>query len=350
MFDSWPWSPTLFAPAARYHPAWSGGVAVLAPGHIPTVDFYLTPRLQGIAPDSIFRVDSRRFDARANDWPVGTFVVVVRHASGDWLRFLERERHRWCGVAYLMDDDIPGAWRCGDVPLDYGLWTTGRYLLARHGLAQVCDRIWVSTAALQARCAPTPTTVIEPLPWEPGRDAALAGSRRWGYHGTHVHAREMRWLVPVVAEVQRQVPEAEFEIFGGRGVAHWFRGIPRVRVLQPKPWPDYVTHCRDSDLAVGLAPMLPGRFNAVRSHTKVFDIARCGAVGIFSAREPYAPLRAEAGTALLPDEQSAWVAETVRLLQDDALRIAQYQRMAAWIHHRGSGARFEDWVLPHGEK
>jgi len=294
-----------------------------------------------MADGSVLHFDSRRFEAGAMAIPSGAFVVVVRYACRAWLQFLAA-RSDWHGVAYLVDDDIPGAWLCRDVPLDYGIWTSSRYWLARNGLAKVCDRIWVSTAALQARFASIPATVLGPLPFDAAREAAPAGSRRWGYLGTQVHVREMRWLVPVVDAVQRQVPQAEFEVFGDSRVARWFRGIPRVSMLPPRPWPDYVAYCRASRLAVGLAPMLPGRFNAVRSHTKAFDIARCGAVGIFSAREPYAPLLAEAGAALLPDEPSAWVAEAVRLLQDDALRIARFAQMAAWIQDRGRGVGMGD--------
>jgi hypothetical protein len=134
----------MFVPRARYQIPWSDNVLILAPGEIPTVDFYLSTRLTTTTEKLLFRRDSRTTVEGMEDLPHGTFVIIVRHASRAWLRALERLKNRWSGVAYLMDDDIPGAWRCHDVPLDYGLWTTGRYLLAKNGLASICDRVWLS--------------------------------------------------------------------------------------------------------------------------------------------------------------------------------------------------------------
>lgn len=325
--------PSLFQPRAIYHAAWGGHVAVLAPGAIPTVDYYLTPRLQGVAHS---RFDARAFDAAALKLPPGTFVVIVRHAAPEWLQFLKRESARWSGVSYLMDDDIPAAWHCRDVPLDYGLWTSGRYLRIARLLPLVCDRIWVSTPALRARYPGT--RVVPPLPFAASRQPAPGGTRRWGYHGTRIHQRELLWLVPVVRIVQEAVPDAEFEVFGGERVAKLFGGISRVRLRAPVSWPEYLAYCDNSNLAVGLAPLLPGRFNAVRSHTKAFDIARCGAVGVFSEREPYRTALAGSGAILLPDDTQAWAAEIVRLLLDDELRSECYRRMAQWMVEVGRDA------------
>lgn len=303
----------------------AGDVVVLAPGDIPTVDYYLTPRLQGLYHR---RIDARSFDATAASvLQKGAFVVIVRHASRRWLQAVRRVRDRLSGVAYLMDDDIPAAWRCRDIPLDYGLWTSGRYWAVRDRLAQVCDRVWVSTSVLQARHPQA--QLLPPLPYLTSRPPAPAGTRRWGYHGTRIHERELRWLLPVVEVVQKSVPQAEFEVFGGPKVARWFAHVPRVRVLPPLTWPDYVQHALSSNLAVGVAPLLAGKFNAARSYTKAFDILRCGAAGVFSARTPYTALPQDAAV-LLPDETQAWAGAIIRLLRDDDARIERYQRMKAW--------------------
>lgn len=314
----------LFSLQATFSQPWSGEVLILEPGNIPTTDYYLTPRLAGIAHT---RIDARVFDATTGDWPAGAFVVIVRHACRAWLRALMRHRARLSGVAFLMDDDIPAAWRCRDVPLDYGLWTSGRYWAVRDGLARVCDRVWVSSPELRNRYPRA--RFLPSLPYAVDRPAAPVGTRRWGYHGTRIHERELRWLLPVVEAVQKAVPKAEFEVFGGPKVARRFAHLPRVRVLPPVPWPDYVRHALASNLAVGVAPLLPGRFNAARSHTKAFDILRCGAVGVFSARAPYADLP-EDGAFLAPDDTQAWAEAILRLLLDDAERIERYRRMQAW--------------------
>jgi hypothetical protein len=331
----------LFSPRARYRREWSGEVLILSPGPIPTVDVYLRARLDGLAEGAVRRVDTGGDAPASAAAGEGAFVIIVRHASAAWLKALLRERSRWSGVAYLMDDDIPAAWRCGDVPLDYGLWTTGRYLRVRHLLAALCDRLWLSTPALRARYAAWPARVVEPRTFGAARQAAPAGTRRWAYHGTRIHHRELRWLVPVVEAVQSSLPEAEFEVFGNAAVARRFAHVPRVRVLAPRPWPAYLAHCAQSELAVGLAPLLPGRFNAVRSWVKMLDIVRCGAVGVFSDREPYASALAASGAALLPDDQGRWAAEIRRLLEDDAMRMTRYRQASAWVHDTKRGGDIE---------
>ena len=323
--------PTLFSSAANYRQPWSGSVAVLAPGAIPTTDFYLTPRLRNVAADLLFHFDSRHLDESAKCLPVGTFIVIVRHAGPEWLNFLYKHREHWSGVAFLMDDDIPGAWRSSDVPFHYGTRTTGRYLRVRHMLSQVCDRVWKSTEALRKRHSQVKSVVVGPLDFDPGRAPAPEGTRRWGYHGTPVHIREIRWLIPVVAKVHQAVPEAQFEVFGNHKVKKLFAGISRVEVKPYRTWREYHEYSRTHKLAVGMAPLLPGRFNAVRSHTKAYDIARCGAVGVFSAREPYMKAMAGAGVALLPDNPAVWAAEVIRLLQDDALRLHRFDMAREWM-------------------
>lgn len=323
--------PALFQPEGRYHQPWSGHVVAVTAGAHPTVDYYVASRMAGAGRGLFHRVDaSAAPDASAPTLPDGAFVVVARHASPAWLDRLTRQAGRLAGVAYLMDDDIPAAWHCGDVPRDYGIWTTARYLRIRARLARLCDRVWFSTEALRARYPQVPGQVVPPLDFgEPG-PCADPGCRRWGYHGTRVHRHEPAWLVPVVRRVHEAVPDAEFEIFGDARTRRLFKGISRVHVLAPRSWAGYLDHCRTTPLAVGLAPLLPGPFNAVRAHVKAYDILRCGAVGVYSARPPYQGRLEGAGAALLPDDADAWADEVVALLQDPRLRQVRHQDARLW--------------------
>ena len=323
--------PDLFIPSAHYHQQWSGAVAIIAPEQIPTVDFYICARLDESNIGTVFRFESLQFDAKADTLPVGTFLIVVRHTSAAWLRFIKANQQRWSGVAYLMDDDIPGALVCRDIPFDYALWTSGRYWLAKNGLKQVCDRLWLSTKALSERYASRGASLLQPAYVGRIRPAAPIGNRKWAYHGTRIHIRELKWLVPIVAAVQEALPRAEFEVFGDAKVARLFSGVPRVKVMAPLPWVDYLDYCYTTNIAVGVAPMLAGPFNAVRSCSKAFDIARCGAVGVFSSCEPYAALESCLGATTLDNDQEQWVNAIVNLLQNDALRIEQYEQFLLWI-------------------
>lgn len=327
---------SLFRPQARYAREWSGSVAVLAPGPLPTVDYYLTPRLRALPAGTLRRFDSRVFDAAAERLPEGSFVVIVRHAEPAWLRMLARHQARWSGVAFLMDDDIPAAWSCGELPLPYRMWTSGRYWRVHRLLAAVCDRLWVSNARLQAHYANCGAQVLTPMEPYPLQPASPSGTRRWAYLGTHIHQREIDWLLPVVAAVQARSALYGFELFGDARVARQFSRVPRVRVRAPRPWPEFVHYCRSAQLAVGVAPLLPGHFNAMRTHVKQFDITRCGAAGVFTRAEPYAPALDGVAGALLPNDAAAWVDAIIDLLEDDQRRIAAHARGAAWVAQAGS--------------
>lgn len=319
---------------ARYLNDWSGQIALLSPGYVPSVDFYLTPRFANHSSSVIHRYDSRKWDNSALSLPLGTFVVIVRHASQSWLRFLAAQSGRWSGVAFLFDDDLENAWRCQALPLDYRLRTSARFLLASHLLKKTCDRSWASTEELRQRYSHWAPTHLPPLNPFPIRSAAPVGVRRWCYHGTRAHSDEMRWLKPIVAEVHRNVADAEFEIMGGNAVKRMFAGIPRVSVLAPRSWPDYIAHCNRSEIAIGVAPLLPGRFNAARAHVKIYDIAHCGAVGVYSRREPYFPALAEAGAIFSGDDQAEWSRIITELLADDIRRHELYQQTSTWLAHQ----------------
>jgi hypothetical protein len=314
---------------ATYRAEWQGCVAILAPGDIPTVDFYVTPRLDATV--RTLRFDSRVWHEAALHLPPGTQIIIVRHAARRWLRFIAAEAARWSGVAFLMDDDLPAAWRCRELPLDYRIRTSARFAHIADLLMRVCDRLWVSTDTLQRRYCRWDARTLPPLHPFPPRAAAPAGCRRWCYHGTRAHQREMRWLRPVIAEVQARVPEAVFEIMGGAHARRLLAGIPRVEVLPPLSWPDYRRHCDRAQIAVGVAPLLPGHFNAARAHVKAFDIAHCGAVGLFARRTPYAPALDGSGAVFGDDDAEAWSNEVVALLTDDTARQRRYQRMAQWL-------------------
>lgn len=334
----------MFRPRARYARDWSGVVAVLAPGALPTVDYYLTPRLRGLPAGSVYRFNSMTAESSASSLPDGTFVVIVRHAAPAWLRWLARHRGRWSGVAFLMDDDIPAAWTCGELPLGYRLWTSGRHARVRGLLAAVCDRVWMSNARLQARYPESEARVLPPIEPFGQRPASPPGTRRWAYLGTHVHRREIEWLLPVVNAVQMRSEAFEFELFGAGRVERRFAALPRVRVRAPRPWPEFLRYCVSAQLAVGVAPLLPGRFNAMRTHVKLFDITRCGAAALLSRAEPYGPELEEVAAALLPNDPATWIDAITELLEDDTRRGAVHARAAAWVDQAGREVDLSAWM------
>ncbi len=140
-------------------------------------------------------------------------------------------------------------------------------------------------------------------------------------------------MLPVVREVLERAPESMFEIFGTAPVNRLYRGMPRVAVLHPMSWANYLAYSSAAPLDIGLAPLLPGGFNAARGHTKFFDFVRCGAVGIYSNVEPYASfVRDGVDGLLLPNEPAVWRDAILHLVRDDDRRrgMATAARERAW--------------------
>ena len=143
------------------------------------------------------------------------------------------------------------------------------------------------------------------------------------YHGSAVHLDEMRWLRPVIAEVLSACPLAHFEVIGDQEVNRLFRDLPRTRVLHPMSWPNYLSHCRAMRGHIGLAPLLPGDFNAARSITRVFDIARCGAVFLGAESGPYLGIGGvHRNVTTLPMEADVW---TERLLARVGIAVIRWR-------------------------
>jgi hypothetical protein len=82
---------------------------------------------------------------------------------------------------------------------------------------------------------------------------------------------------------------------------------------------------------VGLAPCFDTEFNRARSHSKLFDITRMGAAGVYSNVTPYAGkiIHGETGY-LCTNEPDKWVATLTRLLNNEVLRTSLYLKAKDW--------------------
>ena len=302
----------------------TGRVIVLRDGRNPSTDIYLRPRLAGpgMAPAEFLDIARDRPADRdlgpAGDGS-GAFVIVCRYISGDWLAALERARPGLAGVALFMDDDLPAMLRDPSLPLRYRLRIWLRYGRFAARLSARADSLWVATPELARRYRGAellpPLYVLGP--------SGAAAPVRYFYHGTAAHGPEIGWLRDIVAETQRRDPRLLFEISGGPAVRRRFRGIERVTVVHPMPWPTYLAYTAAAPQAIGLAPLLPSAVNGARSHSRFYDIARTGAAGLYSDRAPYAGfVRDGEDGLLLPDDPAAWVEAILDLAADEPRRRA----------------------------
>lgn len=319
----------MVAPRGRY----SGpvrAVVVLAHGALPTTDMYLAARLAELGVAEPRYVDTRAEAPSLAPFPDGAFVVVVRHAPRRWLRRVAAAAPRLAGVAWLLDDDIPGVLACSDLPFVYALRTAFRYLATRDLLARLCHEVWVSTPYLRDKYAAARPRLLHPL-YLGAPFHAKAGAVTYFYHGTAAHRRELGFLVGVVRRVQARLENAHFEVIGDERTRRLFRGIPRVRVQHPMSWPDFLAYTSGVHHAVGLAPMLDSHFNRARSHNKLYDITRAGAVGVYSDVDVYREhVRDGVNGLLVGDDESAWVEAICRLLADGESRTGMQRAALAW--------------------
>lgn len=320
----------LFTPRAPYELEHSGHVLVLSDRYNPSVDYYISHRLTQSA--ARFQVRYVYMDTKPQTQLIapGVFVVIVRHCTRRWLQYLRQHASRLSGVAFVMDDDLPSAWRCRDIPLDYVVWTSWRYWTIRPWLSAVCDRIWLSTPMLLEHYPGRQRRLVPPILHKDQISPVSRNSKRWAYHGSRMHQQELKWIVPIVAAVQLQVADAHFELFGNDETADMFAHIPRVTVLPYCSWADYLEYCQPSSLTLALAPLLPGRFNASRAAVKVYDMLRCGAVGVFSDVQPYQCLKASGISTVIDNDHDLWVHTIVRLITADDFRLKVYEEMRAW--------------------
>jgi hypothetical protein len=317
----------------RYHGHPVRSVLVLEPGSVPTTSYYAKSRI----PEGVHyqRLNSLKVPKVPVAFPKGTWVIIVRHASRRWLRTLSRHREGIARVTYLKDDDIAAVFSATHLPWYYSLWTGFRFLWIRGLLGMVVSDVAVSTDELAARYQD-----VKPEVWEPHYDDSSEMTKDpciYFYHANIVHFREMKWLVPVVRRVQKAVPEAWFEIIGDGSVARLFKGIPRVRVLHPLSWPDYQEYLASVRYQVGLAPLLDTPYNRARSHTKLYQITRAGAAGIYSNVIPYSGKIVDGVTGVLcNNHRYLWVRSIVALLKDAIRRAAIRENARIWCqeHHQ----------------
>lgn len=318
------------APGTPAEAATARRLVVLDEGASPSGDYILLPFVSSLGPP-VVRLDARQ-PPRAGQLAPGDFVVVQRYLHAAWRQAIERQRAALAGLAWFLDDDLLDPQALPELAAPYARKIRRLAASQRPWFEQVGSQWWVATEALAVKYAEArPTT----LPLAP--PAALAEARplvRVVYHGTASHQREIDWLHPVVAEVQRRCADTEFELFGELPVNRRFRDLPRVAVLHPMRWDTYLAHTAHHRADIGLAPLLPGVFNAGRGPVKFVDYTRQGALGLYSRIAPYEGfVRDGVDGVLLPEDPAVWVDAILRWAADApgraALVCAARQRLGA---------------------
>jgi hypothetical protein len=158
------------------------------------------------------------------------------------------------------------------------------------------------------------------------------------YHGTAAHEREIKWLLPIIEAVQARTDNVHFELFGNDAVHKLAKAFPRVSVLHPMSWPNYFSYTSVQQHHIGLAPLLPGAFNAARGTTKFFDYARMGAIGLYSKRPPYLGFINDGVDGILLDnDPGLWSESLLELAENEAKRERILFEVRQRVHQMAIG-------------
>lgn len=286
---------------------------------IPTLDYYFIKAMGFLVANGANPEPSRPI-VRLGPY---TFVharraVIFRYATFDELaliRALRPER-----VCYLIDDMLPLAHACPELPADYRR-RLARF--AREVLPLVLDLNPTVVAPSDAILALFPHHACERLDpaylaLAPDRDHfANSGPLRLAFLGTRSHANGLDFLTPLLEQVLTGDRDVTLTTFFGRHLPARIARLPGVENHAPLPWGDYRMRMAAERFHVLLAPLPDTPFNRGRSLTKLMEAAAAGAALMTSDRLPFsAAIEAGRDGLLLSDDASDWMREIRRLVAD----------------------------------
>lgn len=263
--------------------------------------------------------------------PDGAALVIIRFISPYWQLHIERKIDRLSRIVYFMDDDLFDPTALSTLPKEYRTKIMRRSAAQHRWITQYCDDIWVSTSYLAKKYAHLNPDIVSAKPsrslLETGQPVKIA------YHGSSSHREEKYWLRQIIEGVLQACPSANFEIFGEHDIYKFYRDLPRISVLHPMSWKNYLAYTKTHRLDIGLAPLLDSDFNLARGPVKFYDFVRMGAVGVYSNRVPYNDfIEQNVNGVLLENEPQRWIDAITLLINKEKKRfeLANNAKMFAY--------------------
>ena len=319
---------------------------MLSDGARPTEDIYLLEPVAGHGLDhdlSVSRIEASR--AVIMSWYQrhmllkqyrGGTLVICRSLPVGWIRWLEHHRLAFSSIVYLIDDDIPAAVNDTTLPQAYrsrmkNVAEQQPRLLALANEVVVCSE----QLAKQLMCQHEHVSVLTPpfiakLPDLAHFRMPPSQSLPWqvGFYGTRSHLNDLMHIAPALNDLQH-CGITQLVIMLGKYTPGDLAVLPNVLTPEPLDWNAFRRFQARERLHIGLAPLLPTRFNAGKSFIKFLDIAAMGGVGIYSNRYPYTEVVRHGENGLLvgdtPDE---WQAALQQLLNNPEATANMAQQAA----------------------
>jgi hypothetical protein len=313
---------------------------------IPTVDYYFLGAMRNFvrtgnadsAAQPIIRLGPHTF---AHD----RRLVIIRYLTAGELAAVRSRA--WERVYYVIDDMLPVAGTCVDLPADY------RARLARFAAETLPEILALEPIIVAPReeilslFPRFPSERLDPMALflADGADhyrhpISSTNPFRIAFLGTRSHATGLEFLVPVLAAAVAVHPHIRVVLFFGRHLPKPLRGLPQVKNRRPLSWMRYQTVLQHERFHAVLAPLPDTPFNRGRSITKFLDVAAVGAAGLFSARRPFTEVVTDGVHGLLlPDDPVAWQQSILRLAGDLATTRRLSEAARARAHDIGDPAR-----------
>lgn len=277
---------------------------ILHEGYSPTLAYFETA-IKSRFPDTVCQlVDTLVTPDLIID--EGAAMVIIRFITPQWQQAIEQHIEKLSRVVYFMDDDLFDPSALKSLPKEYRTKIMRRSAAQHRWITEHCDDIWVSTPYLAQKYAHLNPDIVSARP----SPSLLKSQRpvRIAYHGSSSHRDEKYWLRQVIEGVLACCPQANFEIFGEHEIYKLYRDLPRVSVLHPMSWQNYLAYTQSHRLDIGLAPLLDSDFNLARGPVKFYDFVRMGAVGIYSNCAPYSDfIEQNVNGVLLDNEPQKWI-------------------------------------------
>lgn len=286
---------------------------------IPTIDFYFSAAMGFLIANGTSPEPNRPI-VRVGPWTFicGRSAIIFRYVTPGELglvRALRPER-----VFYFIDDMLPLAHACPELPADY------RHRLARFArdlLPRILDLNPTIVAPSDAILALFPDHAgerLDPalLAIAPDLDHfAASGPLRLAFLGTRSHANGLEFLAPALEQVLAGNRDITLTVFFGRHIPARIARLPGIENHGPLPWIDYRARTEGARFHALLAPLPDTLFNRGRSLTKLMEAAATGAALMTSARLPFSTaIESGRDGLLLGDDPSDWANEIRRLAND----------------------------------
>jgi hypothetical protein len=289
---------------------------------IPSLDYYFLGALHDLVdvPNSP-RPDRPIVRCGPTTFFVNDRLVIIRYLSRRELTWIRARRFKQ--VYYVLDDMLPLAERCYELPVAY------RKKLARFAremlpaILALNPTILAPSEEILALFPQRPVEFIEPCCLQAAQDFSHFGSAesraaelRMAFLGTRSHGAGIEFLSPIL-EALRDRTNIRCSLFFGKDLPMSLKRVPFIDNRAPLSWVQFKQFAARERYHIVLAPLPDTTFNRGRSISKLLDTAAVGAAGLFSARMPFsrAITHREDGL-LLGDDPAVWRTEIERLIGD----------------------------------